>query len=56
MSVIRHILPVSSSVSCLLFDSVSTHVKKLHIWEYKCFALIVSLGGGGVVGGRVCNR
>jgi hypothetical protein len=55
MSVIRHILPVSSHVSCCDV-SMSGQLKQLHCWERKCFG-VVDLGRGGIWrSGRVCTK
>ena len=46
MSVIRHILPVSKSVSCFCDISNCDHLKLLHCLECNCFAVNFFLGGG----------
>ena len=37
---------ISSNVSCFFDLSISGHLKQLHCWEQKCFALIVFVVGG----------
>jgi len=41
MCVIRHILPLARNVNCFCYVSISGHLKQLHCWECKCFAVIV---------------